>query len=115
MVICAISTIILLFTIALFMLSLVSYALPEYKHAGYLTSYNSNEQYVKNFTESLKKSNISPFDQSGVEKQRIEAKKYQIESYTNNAISDMINYAIWIFTASLFLLVHSHIYRKNNQ
>ncbi|HJD59080.1 MAG TPA: hypothetical protein LFW20_00115 [Rickettsia endosymbiont of Omalisus fontisbellaquei] len=111
MVVCFVTTIVMLVTLALTFKEFITLSLPEYTNEQ-LVKYSTNEQYLslKSFKyEELK--NLSPRE---LEELRIKDRNEYIEIIKARAISTVTNCLIWMIISLGFFIVHWKIY-KNTQ
>ncbi|HJD55251.1 MAG TPA: hypothetical protein LFW21_01055 [Rickettsia endosymbiont of Pyrocoelia pectoralis] len=111
MVVCCITSIILLITLCLAFNSVLNLSLTEYTNAEQLIQYNTNEQYLKSQSSS-KQEELKNLSSKELEELRINDKNEYIEVKKARAVSNIMDYSTWIIFSLIFFTVHWMMYKK---
>jgi hypothetical protein len=120
LLICLITTIILIINFSLVLNSLTSLAIPDLKYASTLREYDSNETYIK-----YKEDRWSPQDPKLVllkslspaqldSRRAFEREKFLVDKKAVT-ISDLIMEVQWIMVAGLFFFIHWRLYKRSKE
>lgn len=133
LLICAISTVILILCFGLSFNSVTNLIIPEYKNYSLMSRYESNEAYIKFRENELQQyfpsygahlhekpyreveneirvlRQLSPHD---LGEKRLNAKKEFLDTEKRKNIQDLIVYFQWIIVAVVFYYSHWRLYKK---
>lgn len=133
LLICAISTIILIIFFGLAFNSVTNLIIPEYKNYSLMSPYESNEVYIK-FREKELQQYFAPYEAhlhekryrevkneitalkqllpQELEQKRMSAKKDFLSTEKRKNIQDFIVYFQWVVVAAVFYYIHWRLYKK---
>ena len=107
LVMCLISSIMIMITFGVMFNNVTELTLTEYKHQAHLNNFTTNEKYI-NY-----KTKLGPLDEKELQRKRLLEKDSYIENQKSNAISSLISGATWLFTGFIFFIIHWCLYRRS--
>lgn len=117
MVVCFITTIILLITLAITINALITLFLPEYSNKSELIKYSTNEQYLRYLEQHDTKENDSLYKQlkdvseEKITEKRIIYKNDYIQTIKAQSTSTIISCLTWIIVSFIFFIIHWKFYK----
>ncbi len=113
LVICLVSTIILMITLGVMFNSATDILLTEYKNVHAMDKFSSNDKYIEYKTSYNK--DDKRFELLGGEEikiKRLQEKEDYINNRKKEAIGTLINCMTWLFISALFFIVHWRMHKK---
>lgn len=120
LLVCLISTIILIISIALFLNALTDLLIPQYKHYSYLVRFESNESYLRSSESHYgvnkeRLTELKHLSASQMDEKRINEKKEYLEEQKGKAIESLISTLQWAFVALVFFFLHWRLYKRSEE
>lgn len=121
MVVCFISTVILLVSLIITLNAFIRLFLPEYSNKSELIKYSTNEQYLRYLKQYDTKENDSLYKQlkdissEELTKKRIAYKNDYIQTIKAESTSTIINYLTWIIVSLIFFILHWKFYKVTSR
>ena len=117
LIVCLVSTIILMITLGLMFNYTTEIILTEYKNAKELNKFSSNDKYIeyRKHIKCRKHTKCREFDEEkidDIEVKRLLEKENFIENKKKEAISSIISCMAWLFVSILFFIVHWRMHKK---
>lgn len=113
MLICFISSFVMLIVFAISINAMSDLLLTEFKHAKYLHPYESNYTFKNHFT--ARRDELSKLDPKKLEDRRIIESDNYIKDKKNQARYDLINNMGWIISSLLFFTLHWFLYKRSKE
>ena len=116
LLICFISTLILIITTALVLQNISNIFFMEYKEKESLNKFISNEKYLEHKLQRFPKNKNywTGMKTEELEKTRINEQQEFIGGIINDNIKSLINIGCWMISAIFFLVPHIYIYKKSS-
>ena len=117
LLICLVSTIILIISTSFFLNGVTDLLIPQYKHYSSLIRYESNESYIGYFENNNgdNKKRLETLQQltpSQLDEKRSNDKKEFLEEQKGRAIESIITSLQWAFVAMVFFFIHWRLYKR---
>lgn len=113
LIICLVSTIILMITLGVMFNSATDILLTEYKNVHTMDKFSSNDKYIEYKTSYNK--DDKRFELLGGEEikiKRLQEKEDYINNRKKEAIGTLISCMTWLFISALFFIVHWRMHKK---
>ena len=117
MMICFISSIILIFTVSNMLTAATDLTLlKEYNHYIYFDRFAHNQEFLIWDAHHGYLTYYNPHpSESEITKARLEEKQRYVDELENDAIKQLIDYSRWLITASLFFFIHWKLYHRQEE
>lgn len=121
LLICLISTVILLVCAGIFLSSITNIIIPQYTNYSYMIRFQSNENYLRHAynvgdygdlktAEKLK--DLSP---TQLTQKRMDEKTTFLENTRGSSLSTIISVIEWSLVALLFFFIHWRLYKRSKE
>ncbi len=117
LLVCLVSTIILMISAYMFLNATTDLLFPQYKHYSSLLRYESNESYLRslNSYNDREYKEIKPLPPRDIEVKRNEARINFLEKQKGSAIENIILTLQWALVGFIFFIIHWRLYTRSKK
>lgn len=120
LLVCFISIIILIFSIALSLNKLTELIIPQYTYYSSLRHYDSNATYIRHYEKMWGESSqnfiaLEQLSPPQLDEKRAQEKKEFLEDKKSYAFETLIYPLQWAFVAFIFFFIHWRLYKKSKE
>jgi len=121
LLICLISTVILLVCAGVFLSSITNIIIPQYTNYSHMIRFQSNESYLRHAYSMGDYGDLKPAEKlkelspTQLTQKRIDEKTTFLENTRGSSLSNIISVIEWSLVALLFFFIHWRLYKRSRE